>query len=147
MVFSGIDGEFPLKVFEMKLRVRYQETDAQGRLHHANYINYFEVGRVEMLRAAGINYRDLEDSGVMLVVTEVACRYLRPARYDDLISITTTLEWARGTRIRHLYHVRRDEELLAEGHTVVAAVSPTGKILRLPPWLRYEPPTPLSDAL
>lgn len=105
-------------------------------MHHANYINWFEVGRVEMLRAAGHRYRDLEESGVMLVVVEVHCEYLAPARYDDLLEIRTTVAWTRGVRIRHDYQILREGELLASGHTVVAAVSPTGKVIRLPEWLK-----------
>lgn len=127
---------FPLKSHELQLRVRYQETDGQGRLHHANYINFFEVGRVEMLRAAGYNYRDMERSGIYLVVVEAGCQYLQPAWYDDLLTLKTTVDWAKGTRIRHQYEVRRDSELLATGATVVASVSPAGKVLRLPEWLR-----------
>jgi len=129
-------GRFPLKSHEIQLRVRYQETDGQGRLHHANYVNFFEVGRVEMLRAAGYNYRDVERSGIYLVVVEVACQYFLPAWYDDLLTVTTTVDWAKGTRIRHIYEVRRDADLLASGSTVVASVSPEGKVLRLPTWLR-----------
>lgn len=129
-------ARFPLKSHEIQLRVRYQETDGQGRLHHANYVNFFEVGRVEMLRAAGYNYRDMERSGIYLVVVEVACQYAQPAWYDDLLTVTTTVDWAKGTRIRHTYEVRRENDLLATGSTVVASVSPEGKVLRLPAWLR-----------
>ena len=85
--------------------MRYQETDAQGRCHHANYINFFEVGRVEMLRAAGFNYRELEAQGIFLVVTEVMCNYLEGARYDDLLTVETNLEWAKGARIKHTYRI------------------------------------------
>jgi acyl-CoA thioester hydrolase len=127
---------FPLKSHEIELRVRYQETDGQGRLHHANYINYFEVGRVEMLRAAGYNYRDMERSGIYLVVVETSCQYFQPAYYDDLLSLKTSVDWTKGTRIRHLYEVKREGLLLATGCTVVASVSPEGKVLRLPAWLR-----------
>lgn len=137
-------GPFPLTEYAMDIRVRYQETDAQGRLHHANYINYFEVGRVEMLRAAGISYRELEASGVMLVVVEVGCQYFSAAHYDDVLNVKTVLEWARGVRIKHRYEIRRAENCLATGFTIVAAVSPAGRVLRLPQWLRYEPP-PLAE--
>lgn len=130
------DTPFPLREHQIEIRVRYQETDGQGRLHHANYINYFEVGRVEMLRAAGHNYRELERSGVFLVVVEVECQYRAAAWYDDLLSVRTSIDWAKGTRIRHCYEVWRNDELLATGATVVAAVSPEGKVLRLPAWLR-----------
>ena len=129
-------GRFPLKSHAIQIRVRYQETDGQGRLHHANYVNFFEVGRVEMLRASGYNYRDVERSGIYLVVVEAACQYFLPAWYDDLLTVTTTVDWAKGTRIRHTYEVRREADLLASGSTIVASVSPSGKVLRLPTWLR-----------
>jgi len=125
----------------IEIRVRYQETDGQGRLHHANFINYFEVGRVEMLRAAGCSYRDLEAGGVMLVVVEVHCEYAGAARYDDLLTVETTLTWSKGVRIRHDYRVLRGTELLASGHTVVAAVNPDGQVVRLPNWLRTAKPS------
>ena len=133
-----MDGNerFPLKSHEIQLRVRYQETDAQGRLHHANYINFFEVGRVELLRAAGHSYRALEESGILLVVVEVQCQYYQGAKYDDLLTVRTTLDWAKGARIRHVYHVLHEAKLLAEGSSIIASVSPNGKVLRLPPWLR-----------
>ncbi len=119
------------------IRVRYQETDAQGRVHHANYVTYFEQGRVELLRAAGYNYREIEAAGIMLVVAEVACEYFLPAQYDDELQVTTRTISARGARIEHRYEVRRDGDLLARGRTVVACVDRTGRVRRLPEWLRH----------
>lgn len=121
---------------EMEIRVRYQETDGQGRLHHANFINYFEVGRVEMLRAGGCSYRELEASGLFLVVIEVSCQYFAAARYDDLLTLRTSVGWAKGVRIRHDYEISCNGQRLATGHTVVAATSPDGRVVRLPAWLR-----------
>ena len=123
---------------EIQVRVRYQETDAQGRVHHSNYTNYFEVARVEMLRASGRNYKELEADGLMLVVTKVNCSFYRGAEYDDLLTIQTRVTRARGVRIHHHYDIFVGEELIAEGDTVVAAVDPTGKVVRLPEWLRME---------
>lgn len=120
---------------EIELRVRYQETDGQGRLHHANYINYFEVGRVELLRASGKSYRELEREGLFLVVAEADCRYFAAAEYDDLLRVRTTTAKAKGARIEHLYEVFRGDELLAKGRTVVACVDRDGKVRRLPQWL------------
>lgn len=125
-----------LREHHTTIRVRYQETDAQGRVHHANYINYFEVGRVELLRAAGRSYRQLEAEGVLLVVTEVSCRYHKPALYDDLLTLRTSTGEVKGTRIEHLYELRRDHELLVQGRTVVACVDRAGRPRRLPQWLR-----------
>ncbi len=117
---------------DLSIRVRYQETDAQGRVHHSNYANYFEMGRVEMLRAGGQTYRELEQCGVMLVVVSLKCNYYRGAKYDDLLRLRTTVIKARGVRITHHYQLFLDEQLIADGETVVASVSPEGKVVRLP---------------
>ncbi len=71
------------------LRVRYPEVDAMGYLHHSRYLQYFEVGRVELLRSLGVSYADLERAGVFFVVTKAEVRYKAPARYDDELSLTT----------------------------------------------------------
>lgn len=123
---------------EIEIRVRYQETDGQGRLHHANYINFFEVGRVELLRASGRSYRQLEQQGLFLVVAEASCRYFAPAEYDDLLRLRTTTVRAKGARMEHHYELFRNDELLARGRTVVACVDRTGKVRRLPEWLMPE---------
>ena len=138
-VDSAIQTDVKIPRFhETQVRVRFQETDAQGRAHHANYINYFEIGRVEMLRASGRTYRQLEESGVMLVVTDVQCKYIMPAVYDDLLTIKTTIARAKGVRIQHGYQITRGEELLVEGQTTVACVDRSGKVTRLPDWLRLD---------
>ena len=120
---------------EIQIRVRYQETDAQGRVHHANFFTYFEQGRVELLRAAGFDYRHLEQSGFLLVVTEIACQYYLPASYDDLLTLRTTTVAAKGARVEHRYEVFRDGELLATGRSIVACVNRQGKVTRLPQFL------------
>ncbi len=124
-----------LREHEIEIRVRYQETDGQGRLHHGNYFTYFELGRVELLRAAGHSYRELEASGLMLVVAEISCQYYLPASYDDLLRLRTMVVAARGARVEHRYEVRRDEELLAEGRSVVACINRQGRVTRLPAFL------------
>jgi acyl-CoA thioester hydrolase len=123
-------------VHEQFVRVRYQETDAQGRVHHSNYANYFELGRVEMLRTAGMNYRDLEDAGILLVVVSLTCKFYQGARYDDLLRMVTSVTKAKGVRITHHYEIYLDDELMVEGETVVAAVSKDGRVVRLPKALR-----------
>lgn len=133
---SANSSGFPLREHEHSIRVRYQETDAQGHVHHTTYVNYFEIGRIEMLRAAGYSYRALEDQGVMLVVSEVNCQFFAPARYDDLLTLKTRVVSAKGVRIRHEYEILRDETLMARGSTVVAAVGKDGKVKRLPHWLK-----------
>ena len=120
---------------DIEFRVRYQETDGQGRVHHANYLTWFELGRVELLRAAGHSYRKLEEAGIFLVVAEVSAQYFLPAFFDDVLRLRTTTVRAKGARIEHRYQVFRGEELLAEGHTTVACINQSGRVSRLPEWL------------
>src|SRR4029079_3669350 len=75
---------------EIEIRVRYQETDGQGRVHHANYLTWFELGRVELLRAMGHSYRELEEAGIYLVVAEASVQYYLPAMFDDILRLQTT---------------------------------------------------------
>ena len=121
---------------EIEIRVRYQETDGQARVHHANYLTYFEQARVELLRACGLSYKELEASGVLLVVAEINLRYYLPAEYDDVLRVRVETLQAKGARIEHEYHVYRGEQLLCEGRTVVACISREGRVQRLPQWLR-----------
>ena len=124
-----------LRQHEIQIRVRYQETDGQERLHHANYFTYFELGRTELLRAAGKSYREVEDAGYLLVVAEIGCEYFLPAAFDDLLTLRTTVVGAKGARIKHLYEVFLDGKLLARGHSTVACIDKTGKPKRIPDWL------------
>jgi acyl-CoA thioester hydrolase len=121
---------------EITIRVRYQETDAQARVHHANYITYFEMGRVELLRAAGYSYKSLEEQGILLVVAEVTCQYFLPAAYDDLLRLVTTTLKAKGARIEHGYELYRDDQLIARGRSIVGCIDSTGRVRRLPDWLQ-----------
>jgi acyl-CoA thioester hydrolase len=124
---------------ETQVRVRYQETAGQRRVHHANYLNYFEVARTEMLRASGVTYREFEDAGVFLVVSEATCSYKAPADYDDLLTIRTWIEKAGGASLRHGYEVIRDGTIIATGTTVVVCVDRDGRVRRMPDWLRGPP--------
>jgi acyl-CoA thioester hydrolase len=121
---------------EIELRVRDPETDGQARVHHANYLVWFEQARVELLRAAGHSYKVLEESGVLLVVAEVNLRYFLPAEYDDVVRVRVHTLEAKGARITHEYHVYRGDDLLCEGRTVVACINRRGRVQRLPQWLR-----------
>ncbi len=120
---------------QISIRVRYQETDAQGRVHHANFFTYFEMGRVEMLRAAGYDYRTLEDAGVLLVVHKIGCQYLQGARYDDLLTLTTRLIRITHAKCEHEYEVARDGDLIAKGQSVLACVDRSGRVRRMPEWM------------
>ena len=121
---------------EITIRVRYAETDRMGLLHHANYLVYFEQARTELLRSLGFNYKDFEDQGYLLVLTKVEVRYLRPARYDELLTVRTTVARTTSVRIDHRYEVLRDGLLLAEGATTLACVDRDGRPQALPEALR-----------
>jgi acyl-CoA thioester hydrolase len=117
---------------DITIRVRYAETDRMGLLHHANYLVYFEQGRIELLRSRGWNYKDLEDQGYLLVLTKVEVRYRSPARYDDLLTLRTTVVRTTMVRIDHQYELYRENVLLAEGTTTLACVDRQGQPQALP---------------
>ena len=121
---------------ETTIRVRYAETDRMGLLHHANYLVYFEQARTDLLRALGLTYKDMEDQGFLLVVTKVEVRFRRPARYDDVLTIRTTVERTTMVRIDHRYEVFCDGNLLAEGSSTLACVDREGRPQVLPEFLR-----------
>jgi len=120
---------------EIQIRVRYAETDRMGLLHHANYLVYFEQGRTELLRQIGRSYKDVEDAGFFLVLAKVEVRYRQPARYDDLLTLRTTVTRRTPVRIEHEYQVLRDGELLAEGSSTLACVDAKGNLRAMPDWL------------
>jgi acyl-CoA thioester hydrolase len=125
---------------QLEIRVRYNETDGQGRVHHAQYLNFFERGRVELLRSLGHNYRDVEESGLMLVVTEMNVRYLGAAVFDDLLTLTTRVVKAKGVRIEHSYEIVRPQEpqvvKIVTASSVIACIDRQGNVRRLPDYLR-----------
>jgi acyl-CoA thioester hydrolase len=118
------------------LRVIYGDTDQMGVVYYANYLRYFEASRVEWLRAAGIDYRRCEEEGLFLPVIEAHARYRAPARFDDLIQVEATPSPARAVSVRFDYRGRRDDTLLAEGHTLHACIGRDGKPRRFPDFLR-----------
>lgn len=117
---------------ETSFRIRYGEVDRMGYAYHANYLVFFEMGRTEMLRSMGETYRRLEEEGTLLVVVETGVRHIRPATYDDLVTVHTRLAELRGVRMRFDYELRRDGDTLATGFTVLAATDPRGKPCRIP---------------
>lgn len=105
---------------EVRLRVRYAETDQMGVVYYANFLVWFEIGRVELLRLLGFDYKSMEvDDDCFIPVVEVNCRYKAPARYDDELTIETQVIAARGAVLKFRYRVLRiaDQQLLAEGET------------------------------
>jgi len=127
-----------LREHEIELRVRYQETDPMGFLHHANYFTYFEIGRTELLRASGGNYRQMEDEGMLVVVVRAECHFHRAARYDDVVRLRTTVVRVTPAKIEHEYRLFRREELLAVGKVTLAVIDREGKIQRVPDHFQTE---------
>ena len=117
-----------------EIRVRYGETDQMRVAYYAHYLNWFEVGRSHLLRELGMSYRRIEREAMFLPVVEAHCRYLKPARYDDLLLVTTKVSKPKGARLLFEYEVHRaeNEQLLATGSTVHVAIDDRGKPKRLP---------------
>lgn len=122
----------PITTWDVQIRVRYAETDAMGYLHHANYFVYFELGRTELLRQCGIRYADMEKRGLFYVVARLECRFRAPARYDDLLTLTTRTIRLTRLRVDHEYELRREGRLLTEGRSTLVLVGPDGRPTALP---------------
>jgi acyl-CoA thioester hydrolase len=119
---------------EARVRVRYAETDQMGVVYHANYLVWFEIGRVEFIRETGLDYASMEREGAMIAVVEARARYKAPARYDDELIVRTTLAGFRGSIVRFRYEIVRvvDEVLLCEGETTHVVVGRDMKKRDLP---------------
>jgi acyl-CoA thioester hydrolase len=120
---------------ESRLRVRYAETDQMGVVYYANYLIWMEVGRVELCKARGFNYRDMEiDDGIFLAVAEANCQYRHPARYDDEVIVRTWIEKAGSRMVIFRYEMRRavDDQRLATGYTKHVFVSKAMRPTHLP---------------
>ena len=126
----------PQWVGEITIRVRYAEVDRMGFLHHSNYLVYFEQGRTELLRTHGYSYRDLEDKGFLLVLTKIQVRYKSPARYDDLLTLRTTVTRTTLVKIEHRYELLREGLVLAEAETTLGCVARDGRVQPLPEFLQ-----------
>jgi acyl-CoA thioester hydrolase len=123
---------------EIEIRVRYPEADQMGVLHHSRYWIYFEMGRTELLRATGLTYRDIEASGVFLVLSKCSCKYIASAFYDDVLILKTTTTKMGTARIDHAYELRRKDNgtLIATAETTLACVGRDGKVQPLPDSIR-----------
>jgi len=124
--------------FSTTVRVRFADTDAQGIAHNTAYLVWFEVARVEYLRAYAGGYQALREHGVEAVVLESHCRYVEPARFDDVLQVHTRCVDVSGARFRYEYSIARDDgALVADGWTAHACVdSATFRPTRVPTWLR-----------
>jgi acyl-CoA thioester hydrolase len=122
-------------VSEARVRVRYAETDQMGVVYHSNYLIWFEVGRVELIRQMGLDYKQMEEDGCGISVVDVHARYRAPARYDDELVIETRLLAARGPVVKFGYRILRvgDGVLLCEGETMHVCVGKDMKKMCLPP--------------
>ncbi len=122
----------PLLRYTHEFRVAYHQTDGQRRVHHSNYLNFFEDARVEMLRAGGIAYKDIEDAGRLLVVTEMVVRYHAAAEFDDWLRIDVEVTEIRKVRLKHHYEVQRDSQRIASADSTIACIGPDGRPKKLP---------------
>lgn len=118
------------------LRVRFCETDLMGIVHHATYLVYFETGRVEWLRRRGITYADWTARGVQVPVATAEVQYRSPSRFDDLLTIETTLTKVRSVSLDFRYRIVREATLVAEGFTRLACIDAANKLLRIPEEIR-----------
>jgi acyl-CoA thioester hydrolase len=116
----------------ISIRVRYTEVDAMGYLHHSRFLQYFEMGRIEFLRALGFSYADLEREGVFFVVTKAEVSFKTPAKYDEELTLTTRVVRQTHVRFDHAYELRRGNVLLAEATTTIACVGRDGKLRAMP---------------
>ena len=110
-------------VYTTKIRVRYAETDQMGYVYYGNYAQYYEVGRVEMLRSLGMTYKSVEESGVMMPVADLNCKYIKPARYDEEITIRVILAKMPSLRIHFRYELYNESDILINiGETSLAFI-------------------------
>ncbi|MBN1436065.1 MAG: acyl-CoA thioesterase [Sedimentisphaerales bacterium] len=126
-----------ITVGRIPIQVRYAEVDRQNAVHHSRYAVYFEMGRTELLRDNGYDYRDLEAAGVFLVVARYQCRFYHPARYDDLLELQTSLVRSNKAKLEHDYQLTRsaDGKLIAKASTTLVHVNAAGKLQPVPDFL------------
>lgn len=126
-----------MKKTSFELRVRYGETDQMGVVYYGTYPDYLEQGRTEWLRELGFSYRVMEEQGIMLPVVRLEIDYRKPARYDDLITVTTSLRTIPAFKIEFDYQIHdREGNLLATAYTALVFVSrKSGKLMRAPDYL------------
>ena len=120
----------------IQIRVRYDECDPMGFLHHANYLKYFEVARTDLYRSQGGSYREFEESGMFVVVAKVACQYHIPARYDDLLDVIVKVERISEAKIEQIYRVEREGHKIVSGSVTLGVIDRQGRLQRIPDSLR-----------
>jgi acyl-CoA thioester hydrolase len=119
-------------------RVIYGDTDNMGMAYHANYLRWFEMGRAELFRAAGLSYKEIEENGIFLPVSQAHLKYLAPARYDDVIVIEATVDGKIKAGVKFEYRIFSQEEKLdlATGYTIHAFVNGDGRVIRPPAFIK-----------
>jgi acyl-CoA thioester hydrolase len=120
---------------DVTIRVRYAETDQMGVVYHSNYLIWFEVGRVEIMRSLGFDYKRMEmEDDTYMVVADAHCRYQHPAHYDEVIIVRTRILEAKNRTLKFGYEILRqsDQKLLANGHTIHVACSRAGRVKQFP---------------
>jgi acyl-CoA thioester hydrolase len=118
----------------IETRVTYADTDAMGIVYYSHYLRWFEMGRTELMRSLGIAYKEMESQGTYLPVSEVFCRYLISAKYDDVLIIETSVDFLKRASIQFAYRILRkaDEVQMVTGTTLHAFVDREGRIVRVP---------------
>lgn len=117
----------------IKERIRYAETDKMGVVYHSNYYLYMEIGRSDYIRKRGLNYSDIEAKGYYMFVTETNCKYFKPAKYEEIITVETILEKIKGAFLQFKYIISSTNgDVLAEGKTSHAFTNLTGKPKKIP---------------
>lgn len=121
---------------EAQIRVIYGDTDAMGFAYYGNYLKWFEIGRAEWFRKTGTTYRELERSGIYLPVMEAHCAYIKPAFYDDLLTIKTEFSFVGPARLRFDYEIRREDSVITRGYTLHTCMNGERKVQKPPEFLR-----------
>jgi acyl-CoA thioester hydrolase len=116
-------------------RVIYGDCDSMAIVYYSNYLRFFEIGRTELLRDMGLTYKEVEEKGFFLPTTEAYLKYLKPARYDDLLTVETTTGFVRRASSRFDYTIFRGSEILVQGYTVHACLDKDNRIVRFPDFL------------
>jgi len=127
------DGRI-VKTHRTEYRVIYGDTDNMGVAYHANYLRWFEIGRAELFRSLGMTYKSIEEKGYFLPVSEVYCKFVSSARYDDLIIIEAAVDGSLRAGIKFDYQIlnKEDESELVQGFTKHAYVDSSGRVIRPP---------------
>lgn len=121
-----------MRAHETSLRIRYQETDNMGVVYYGNYFTWFEVARTEYFRSLGLIYRDLEAKGFYLMVAAASCRYKSPAKYDDIVTVKSSIPEIKNSSLKFEYKLSVDGRLIATGDSVHVFTNRSGHPVRMP---------------